>query len=525
MKVSVIIPALDEAHTVGQVVAAAKLAPSVTEVIVVSDGSRDATADVARQAGADLVIELSKTVGKGGAVMAGVDLAQGEAIVFLDADLIGLQPGHVERLLRPIVQNEADMVVALLGEDLLQVVAPYLAGQRALARALLLRAPDLRHRGFALEHTLSRAARRQKWRVRSVDFEGVSHRSKAKKYGLVRGYRVKLQATRDHIVSRKRQPRRLFGWRGGATGVAIVLMAYGVAGLFIPNTFAGHLGVMPQPTAADRILLVVAHNDDEIIAAGGYLSSAVAAGSQIMVVVATNGDGNKFSAAVLSRRVRPGPREYIREGEVRQQESLAALGRLGIGRGQAVFLGLPDRGLNALLNAHWSRNAPYVSPFTRTSAPPYRGAYRPDMRYAGEDFHALLDEIADRLRPTIVLFHSDLDDHADHQALNAFVTMVLDDLAQRSPAVRPRRYTFVIHANDYPRPLRYSPRSVLLPPPQVRITGRWLRFDLTPAQVAAKTNAMHAYRSQYQSPYLRLLLNSFIRRNELFIDETESPIR
>ncbi|HEV8354257.1 MAG TPA: PIG-L family deacetylase [bacterium] len=525
MKVSVIIPALDEAHTVGQVVDAAKRAPSVSEVIVVSDGSRDATAEAARQAGADLVIELSKTVGKGGAVMAGVDLAHGEAIVFLDADLIGLQSEHIETLVQPILRNEADMVVGLLGEDLLQMVAPYLAGQRALSRSLLLRAPDLRHRGFALEHTLSRAARRQKWRVRSVDLEGVSHRSKAKKYGLVRGYRFKLQATRDHLVSRKRQPRRLFGWGRGATGVVIVLIAYGVAGLFIPNTFAGHLDAMRPPTAADRILLVVAHNDDEIIAAGGYLSSAVAAGSQVTVVVVTNGDGNKFSAAVLSRRVRPGPREYIREGEVRQQESLSALQRLGIAPAQVVFLGLPDRGMNDLLTVHWSRLAPYVSPFTRTSAPPYSGAYRPKMQYAGEDVHAILAEITERAAPTIVLFHSDLDEHADHQALNAFVTMVLDDLAQRSPAIRPRRYTFVIHATDYPRPLRYSPKSALLPPPHIRVDGRWVRFDLTPAQVAAKTNAMHAYRSQYQSPYLRLLLNSFIRRNELFIEETESPLR
>ncbi|HEY3248286.1 MAG TPA: PIG-L family deacetylase [bacterium] len=524
MKVSVIIPALDEAPTVGAVVAAAKRTPAVDEVIVVSDGSRDDTAGAARRAGADLVIELSKTVGKGGAVMAGVDLAQGDAIVFLDADLIGLEPAHIDTLLQPVLRKEADMVVGLLGEDLLQAMAPYLAGQRALSRAQLLRAPDLRHRGFALEHTLSRAARRQKWRVRSVHLEGLSHRPKQKKYGLVRGYRFKLQATRDHIVSRKTRPRRLFGWRGGATGLVIFLMAYGLAGLFIPNTFAGHMGAMPRPTPADRILLVVAHNDDELIAAGGFLGSAIAAGSTIRVVVVTNGDGNKFSAAVLSRRVRPGPREFIREGEVRQQESIAALERLGLARSQIVFLGFPDRGLNELLEAHWVRTDPYTSPFTRASNPPYAGAYRRDITYSGEDLHRVLADIVETMRPTMVLFHSDLDEHADHQAVNAFVTMVLDDLAQRAAALRPRRFTFVIHAADYPRPLRFSPRSALVPP-RVHAEGRWVTFDLTRAQINAKTAAMHAYRSQYQSPYLRLLLNSFIRRNELFIEETESPIR
>lgn len=519
MKVSIIIPALDEARTVGDVVTAAKQAASVDEVIVVSDGSRDGTAALARAAGADLVVELSKTVGKGGAVMAGVDLAQGEVLVFLDADLIGLTPAHVEQLIRPILRKDADMVVGMLGEDLLQVMAPYLVGQRALTRGLLLRAPDLRNRGYALDYTLSRAARRQKWRVRSVDLDGVKHRSKQKKYGLVRGYRFKLQATRDHFLGRATQRSRLSGWRGGAAGLIVVLGAYGLAGLMIPNTFAGPLNVMPQPTAADRILLVVAHNDDELIAAGGYLSAAVAAGSQVSVVVVTNGDGNKFSAAVLSRRVRPGPKEYIREGEVRQQESLAALRRVGLSGDQIQFLGFPDRGLEDLLDTHWPKNAPYVSPFTRTTSPPYGGAYQPSATYTGEDLYAVLMDIATRVRPTIAIFHSDLDEHADHQALHTFATMVLDDLAQRDPSLRTQRFTFVIHADDYPRPLRYSPKSALAPPPHVHPEGRWLKYDLTPAQVSVKTQAMHAYRSQYQSPYLRLLLNSFIRRNELFIEE------
>ncbi|HLE78257.1 MAG TPA: PIG-L family deacetylase [bacterium] len=525
MKVSIIIPALDEARTVGEVVAVAKRAASVSEVIVVSDGSSDGTAAIARQAGADLVVELSKTVGKGGAVMAGVDLAQGEVLVFLDADLIGLQPSHIEQLVQPILRKDADMIVGMLGEDLLQVVAPYLVGQRALTRGLLLRAPDLRSRGYALDYTLSRAARRQKWRVRSVDLDAVKHRSKQKKYGLVRGYRFKLQATRDHFISRTSRRNRLFGWRGGAAGLTVVLMAYGLAGLFIPNTFAGRLNVMPQPTAADRILLVVAHNDDELIAAGGYLAAALAAGSQITVVVVTNGDGNKFSAAVLSRRVRPGPKEYIREGEVRQQESLAALHRLGLPGEQVLFLGFPDRGLEDLLGTHWPKNAPYISPFTRTASPPYGGAYQPSATYTGDDLYALLAGIAERLKPTIAIFHSDLDEHPDHQALHAFVTMVLDDLAQRFPGQRTARFTFVIHADDYPRPLRYSPKSALAPPPRVQAEGRWLKYDLTPAQVTLKTQAMHAYRSQYQSPYLRLLLNSFIRRNELFIDESDPVVR
>ncbi len=519
MKVSVVIAAFNEAQTVAEVVAAAKRVTPVSEVVVVSDGSRDDTAAVARQAGADIVVELSRNTGKAGAVLAGVEQAQGEAIVLLDADLIGLCPEHIERLLTPLLRDDTDMVVGVFCEDLLHAMLPSLSGQRAIRRALLVDHPELRDRGFGLERTLATIARRERWQVCTIALPGVSHRRKEEKYGLVQAYRGKLQLAEDLLVHNARIRRRMT-WQTAVTAMMVILMVHGISGLFIAPTSAAHLARIASPTADDRILLVVAHNDDELIAAGGYLASAVRVGSEVAVVILTNGDGNKFSAAVLGRRIRLRPNDFIREGRVRQAESVGALARLGIARNRIVFMGFPDRGLHFLLTPHWSRTSPYRSPFTRVSAPPYPDAYRAaTSEYSGEDLLANLTAIVEQVRPTVVLMHSAFDEHPDHKAVHAFVTMALQR-EEHSLGLHPRRYAFVIHADEFPRPLRYAPTALLVPPAHLRDQVQWVTFELSPALVELKHDAMRAYRSQYESPYLRLLLSSFIRRNELFTEES-----
>lgn len=523
MKASVVIAAWNEEQTIAQVVRAARQAAGVTEVIVVSDGSRDQTGPVARQAGAD-VIELPRNVGKAGAVTAGSARATGDVIVLLDGDLIGLRPEHVENLLRPVTAGTADMAVGMFRKDLLQVVLPSLSGQRAICRSLLVNHPELRDQGFRLERALAAIAKREAWRIHTVELVGVSHRRKEEKYGLVNGYRVKLRVAKD-IISRGERVRRRVSRRTGASVLIVFLIVYSFSGLFIAQTSAAHFQAMPAPAPQDRILLVAAHNDDEVIAAGGYLAAAVQAGSEVTVVILTNGDGNRFSAAWLGRRIRPRADDYIREGRIRQEESIAALGRLGISRPQVALMGFPDRGLHLLLIPHWSKGYPYTSPFTRASAPPYPGVYRPTSRYTGEDLVDSLTDIIERVRPTIVLVHSRLDEHPDHKAAHTFVTLAIQRASERAAVPVPRVYGFVVHARDFPRPLRYAPTTPLGPPGHLRDAAVWTTYQLTPAQEDLKREAVRAYRSQYKSPYLRLLLDSFIRRNELFIEESPTESR
>ena len=109
MTAVLIMPALNEAAVVGQLVARAPRA-CLTEVIVVDNGSTDATAAVARGAGARVVSEPRR--GYGAACVAGVAaLAPDTTIaVFLDAD--GSQrPEEIPLVLGPIVAGRADLVL------------------------------------------------------------------------------------------------------------------------------------------------------------------------------------------------------------------------------------------------------------------------------------------------------------------------------------------------------------------------------------------------------------------------------
>lgn len=79
------------------------------ELIVVDDGSTDATAARARAAGADTVVALERNLGKGGAVRAGMMAARGRTVAFTDADL-SYAPSQVLGLLEEI-ESGWDVVV------------------------------------------------------------------------------------------------------------------------------------------------------------------------------------------------------------------------------------------------------------------------------------------------------------------------------------------------------------------------------------------------------------------------------
>jgi glycosyltransferase involved in cell wall biosynthesis len=117
-KITVIIPALNEAGNIRQMVSEIfQIMP--LEVIVVDNGSTDATAAEALAAGARVVAETRK--GYGYACAAGVAAAQdAEILVFLDGDYSFL-PSELPAVLQPILTGQADLV---LGSRILGGISP-----------------------------------------------------------------------------------------------------------------------------------------------------------------------------------------------------------------------------------------------------------------------------------------------------------------------------------------------------------------------------------------------------------------
>ena len=108
MNVSVIIPAFNEADSIGKVIADIPKA-WVQEIIVVDNGSLDQTAEVAHAAGARVVREARR--GYGSACLAGIAaLNAPEIVVFLDGDYSDF-PSEMPLLIQPILADDAEMVI------------------------------------------------------------------------------------------------------------------------------------------------------------------------------------------------------------------------------------------------------------------------------------------------------------------------------------------------------------------------------------------------------------------------------
>jgi N-acetyl-1-D-myo-inositol-2-amino-2-deoxy-alpha-D-glucopyranoside deacetylase len=265
----------------------------------------------------------------------------------------------------------------------------------------------------------------------------------------------------------------------------------------------------------NRLLILAPHCDDETLGSAGVILAAQRAGIQVRVVIATNGDGYFFATAQDFHKLYPRPSDYIRMGEVRQQESLAALKTLGLKADQVTFLSYPDRGTPSEWNDFWSAQNPYRSPYSRDTKSPYPLTYDPKSVYAGEDYLADVMSILKSYQPDLIIYPNPDDVHPDHWGLNVFTRLAIAEVNHADATFHPTQLTYLVHRPDFPTIRGLKPQESLVPPPPLlELSPDWFRWDLTPVDVQRKGQAVQAYRSQL--PLLRGLMESFIRTNELF---------
>jgi glucosyl-3-phosphoglycerate synthase len=157
-RVSVCLPARNEAATIGPTVTAIQQAlmvdPAlVDELVVMDDGSTDGTAEIAEAAGATVVTasevlpEYGTEHGKGQAMWRAMHVTSGEMVAFCDADIDRFDPGFILGLLGPLMTRddvcfvkgyydrpldgrpgEGGRVTELMARPLISVFFPHLAG-------------------------------------------------------------------------------------------------------------------------------------------------------------------------------------------------------------------------------------------------------------------------------------------------------------------------------------------------------------------------------------------------------------
>lgn len=207
MRVAAIIPAWNEAETIGPVIAAARRSATVDEVLVVDNGSTDGTAEAAAAYGVRVLFEPRR--GKGEAMRRGLASTAADVIVFLDADLLGLEGHHVDALTRKILSGEADMACGLCdrGSTLNTLhlhYLPILAGQRALRREIFEALSADEASGYRVEASLNSLVAQRKLRRHLQILTGVKHRMKEEKArnpvtGFLRKLRMLVSASWSYV--------------------------------------------------------------------------------------------------------------------------------------------------------------------------------------------------------------------------------------------------------------------------------------------------------------------------------------
>jgi len=198
VRVSFLIPAYNEAATIGEVLERIAGLDLDAQVIVVDDGSRDATAAIAEAAGATVIRQTNQ--GKGAAIRRAILEADGDIAVIQDADM-EYDPVEVPDLIEPIVRGAADVVFGsrlrggkpqraflfwhLVGNRFLSLVTNALfnttlsdmeTGYKAF-RIEVLRSLDLRENSFGIEPEITGKVCKRKLRIYElpISYYGRTH--------------------------------------------------------------------------------------------------------------------------------------------------------------------------------------------------------------------------------------------------------------------------------------------------------------------------------------------------------------
>ena len=200
-KISCIIPAYNEEKGIRNVLRAAYHHPLLTEVIVVDDGSKDHTSDIVGEfPGIKLIRQANQ--GKSIAVANAITAAKGDFICSLDADLIGITPESITKLIQPVVSGKAAVSISLR-ENCPWFYRPihidFISGERVYPKNLLGdHLKELRSLpNFGIEVFMNNLIITQQLPIAIVHLPGVISPLKYHKEGLLAGFLGDIGMVRD----------------------------------------------------------------------------------------------------------------------------------------------------------------------------------------------------------------------------------------------------------------------------------------------------------------------------------------
>jgi glycosyltransferase involved in cell wall biosynthesis len=201
-KISCVVCAYNEAERIGAILEAVDGHPALMEVIVVNDGSTDATEALLAEYPNIKVISYSPNRGKTYALSRGIALARGEYLMLLDADLAGVRAADIQALADPVLDGWAQVSISLRANSLMlyrAVGLDFVSGERVIPARLGREAIAEMQRlpRWGGEAYLNRLIVRDRLRLAVVYWPGVFNIRKHHKVGPWRGMAEELKMTLD----------------------------------------------------------------------------------------------------------------------------------------------------------------------------------------------------------------------------------------------------------------------------------------------------------------------------------------
>jgi glycosyltransferase involved in cell wall biosynthesis len=179
-KVTAIVPAYNEEKKIQGVLRFLVGSANVDEVICINDGSTDSTEKKIKAIKSVKLISYRKNKGKAYAIVKGIKRAIGDIIVFVDADLSGLNNECIKNLIMPLIEGKYDVVIGYPAANNLDVLFRPLSGERSYFKKDLLPYLDkLSIRGYGMELFLNYKFKNRK--IKLFPLKGVKHYQKHEK--------------------------------------------------------------------------------------------------------------------------------------------------------------------------------------------------------------------------------------------------------------------------------------------------------------------------------------------------------
>lgn len=190
-QLTAIVPAYNEAPTLGAIVKTLVDSHFFHDVIVITDGSTDGSPDIARRAGASIVLHDSIRRGKGLAMRRAAGMCRTPLIFFLDGDLIGLRRDHLATLIEPVVSGQCVMSVGLRDRGVLitwfERFLPLIGGERVLSKRMFDGIPEKFLYGYRVEVAMNAYCKSHGLSIGRFALHGLRIRRKMQKIGVLRG--------------------------------------------------------------------------------------------------------------------------------------------------------------------------------------------------------------------------------------------------------------------------------------------------------------------------------------------------